>query len=260
MTVAYPPGAQIRGVDVSSVQAHVSWDKLVNLGLRFGIAKCTDGPAGADPSYPGNVTGAAAARIPLAPYHYGRPLPGQDAAKQARWFWDHARLVGSRPGDVPAVLDYEFPEPQDWAKRGVDNHGLARWGLDFFAEADRLFVKEPMLYLYPDWEHHLFAGLDSETLAAYGRRRLWLASYAATPPRPPAPWARVTFWQSSGGNKAHTPEGVPVDTDVFEGSEEEFQALLAEGGPVTNPLAGAPVPLDIPGMNAPPEKSDPDQG
>jgi GH25 family lysozyme M1 (1,4-beta-N-acetylmuramidase) len=84
---------------------------------------------------------------------------------------------------------------------------------------------------FPDY----WAGIGGASEPAFARYPLWVVNYperykGKTPPDGvsptiPAPWKTWALWQHCGGGM-HLPGGAPVDSDVFNGDEAAFSALL----------------------------------
>src|SRR5436305_15349105 len=60
------------GIDVSNYQATVNWTSVKNSGRTYAWTKSTEGFTYDDPSYDSHISGATAAGVYIAPYHYAR--------------------------------------------------------------------------------------------------------------------------------------------------------------------------------------------
>lgn len=248
-----------KGLDVSVVQGRVDWPAAYELGCRFAFIKCTEGNRGYDPvlALPENYvdhrraagivgidplfdvhTGSALrAGMRVAPYHFCYPLPHQDGnpvrdpEAQAKFFWDGAAGLGASQGDLPPMVDLEWPPPEGWGKWGCTKPQLIHWGLSFLACCEQLWRRPPVLYTYPDFWSHLGGAAEP----AFARYPLCMASYPhparwpleAEPAPHVGPWERATFWQFTGGGM-RLPGGAPVDYEVFCGDEQAL-AKFCEG-------------------------------
>jgi lysozyme len=226
----------LKGIDVSSIQGIVPWEKVAAAGCSFAIVKASTGNnPGVDPMFARNVAGAKAAGLIVGAYNFAFPLPhdplkaNRDPADQAKLHFDQCGGFGSHDGELGPFVDAEWPEPPDWARWGCSAEQIREWLLVYLDAATQLWGRLPTVYTYPSWAQSV--GLASNpTFAQYP---LWAASYTH-PDRWPvdgeapvqiAPWgASWRFWQSSGGTQTIW-SGVPVDCDVFGGTLEELQAL-----------------------------------
>jgi lysozyme len=199
---------RVSGVDVSHWNGAPNWLRARRSGVRFVIAKATDGRTFVDPAYARNKADAEQVGLYFTAYHYARPsaTPG-DARAQARHFVKTARLTAKNL--VPA-LDLE-------QSGGLPPAALAHWVRAFLSEVrDRLGV-QPMIYSSPSfWATHM----ANSTWFAENGYPLWVAHWGVPQPRVPAQrWAGFgwTMWQTT--SDAHF-EGFRgrVDHDVYAAS------------------------------------------
>lgn len=246
----------LRGLDVSSVQGAVAWDAVAKqLGCRFAFVKCSEGNrgkdpifntpsmfvdaarassvTGRDPMFTANVAGAKGAGLYVGPYHFAYPLPAdgtplRNPADQAKYAFDCAGGLGEINGDLPPMLDFEWPPPEQWQKWGCSAEQLKQWALDYLHAAEGYWGCKPILYTYPDFWRHLQA--DGEPF--FPDYPLCMASYphvARWPvdgenPIALPPWNNWMFWQWTGGGM-RMPNGAPGDFQVFHGDEAALAAL-----------------------------------
>lgn len=239
----------IPGLDVGSPQGTITaahWAAVAQTH-SWAFLRCLQGTGPTvDGTFAGNLLGARAAGLPVGAYFVF--IPGDDPEAQASaWFAASAGL-GRHPGELPPAIDFEVasktlsPEAELAALCATVRAVASRWGC------------LPLVYSYPDFEKRaILAVATPDERALLAACPLWFAAYASTAPAPPAPWTRVTFWQSSGGDRYHLPSGAPCDADFFVGDADALRALALfnADAPGPNPLAGIPVPgLVIPGENA----------
>lgn len=233
----------IRGIDVSAVQGHVDWDAVARSGVRFAFLKCATGnEGGLDPRYRENVQNARSAGITIGPYNFAYPLPlnaghpGRGPREQAENHFGKAGGLGNAQGDLPPVLDLEWPAPENWPHWFTSAALIRDWGLGYLARYEELSGRVPMVYTYP-WFWGKVAA--SGEVGDYARYPLWLASYTHPPLASLLPWGAPTFVQTSGGG-GKLPSGAPVDENVFMGSEDDFAVFVgADPKQKTNPCGGA---------------------
>lgn len=197
------------------------WRLLAAQGIQGVYIRCGDGNDAPDTSFLSLAAGAEMAGLKVGAYHVGFPLPaspfhaGREPELQAL---RHFRAASSVDQPLPPALDLEWPEPADWPKWGVSAASVRLWTLDYLRELAHLTTRTPVIYLYPDFDAHLFAGASAEELAAFARYPLWLARYGVAAPGTVTPWTAPTLWQRSDGG-LRLPSGAPADEDAFLGDD-----------------------------------------
>jgi lysozyme len=199
----------IHGIDVSRYQKRINW-RLVrqmkdrDLQLRFAFIKATEGMDMVDPEFDRNWRKARETGMVVGAYHFFREQSG--GHEQALHFLRQVKLRG---GDLPPVLDVEtytgnnleafLQEVEVWL-RVIENH----------------YKTKPILYTNAAFYNRYLAD-------RFDRYPLWVAHYQNRhQPRVARSWQ---FWQH---NEAGRVNGIRsfVDFNVFNGSEDDFQALL----------------------------------
>lgn len=200
----------LSGIDVSSWQgAAIDWNAVAGAGYAFSLAKATEGVGYVNPAFAAQWTGAQAAGLVRAAYHFA--LPNQNSAPdEAAYFLKAVAANGGLlPGDALA-LDVE-----------AGNGDLLPWVSAFLQATEAAVGFKP--FLYSRTEFMASHGLLDPSLADNG---LWLAQYQAQQPPAPAPWEFVAIWQSGQGNVPGI-SGL-VDLNTFNGDRT---ALLKYGAP-----------------------------
>jgi lysozyme len=224
----------VRGLDLSELQGALTdaqWKELAAKGVRFvylraGVGNET-GLKATDARFLEYVAGARAAGIAVGAYGFAYVLPndpahpGRDPLSQACAHFAACEGLGSRVGDLPPVLDLEWPDPSAWDTWGVDEKLVSSWALQYLEKAATLWGRRPLLYTFPWFVSRARLGAE---FAAY---ELWLAAYDPIP-QVPAPWNQLTVWQKSGGDSFKLPNGVPCDEDAIL-DELTFRRLLLPG-------------------------------
>ena len=245
MSVAFPvigEGATARaqtagtlpGIDVSHWQGTIDWTQVAASGVRFAIAKATDGREGVDPQYLTNKAGAVANGIAFTAYHFARPDDtALDAIVEADHFVDTAQLL---PGNLIPALDLE-------RTGGLTQTQLTTWILTWLGRVTERLGVRPMVYTSPNgWENRTG---DTTAVAAAGYTVLWVAHWGVDAPRVPAQnWAGNgwTFWQYTSDGSVAGIEG-RVDLDVFRGSS--LDAVTIPSSDVTLPVATVEAPVGL---------------
>jgi lysozyme len=239
------------GVDVWSGYGLIDWHRVADSGVRFAIAKCTQGNDSCDVTYARNVSRARSEGILVGAYHFAYPLPsglgfpaGRSPRDQAEKFAKEVERVGVDL-DLPPALDLEWPARWDrryttstgglqdrWAHWGVSAQSIADWGLECLTEIERLFGRRPLLYTYPDFWL---------SLGEHGRRHewakypLWIAHYthpgpglppSTTRPIVPSPWSEWSIWQYSADGSGVRIPGIPASPIDRNAIREETLDIL----------------------------------
>jgi GH25 family lysozyme M1 (1,4-beta-N-acetylmuramidase) len=180
-TVAPPPGS-LPGIDVSHWQETIDWTQVAASGVKFAIAKATEGRTYIDPMYATNRAGATGVGLAFSAYHFAKPdgTPG-DAIAEADHFVDVAQLV---PGNLIPALDVERTGNLTQAQ-------LTQWILDWLGRVTERMGVRPMVYTSPNgWKNRTG---DTTAVAAAGYTVLWLAHWDVAAPTVPA-----SDWNGNG--------------------------------------------------------------
>ena len=176
----------LEGIDVSRWQGKPRWSEVKAAGVRFVIAKATEGTAWVDPQYARNHARLKANNIPFSAYHFASPdaTPG-DAIAEANHFVDTAALGGR---NLLPVLDLERHNdmPADF---------LHEWAKTWLARVEERLGVKPMIYTSPRFWVERMA--DTRWFADEGYR-LWIAHWNVDNPAVPAQgWGGRgwTLWQ-----------------------------------------------------------------
>lgn len=231
----------ILGVDVHAGYGRIDWPAVASSGMRFCYVKCSEGnePARTDRRFAENVAGCRDTGIYVGAYHFAYPLPpgkpGRSPEEQARAAYAACGGLGTQPGELPPVVDAEWPAIGDWGKWGCTAAQIAEWLHTYCVEAERLWRRRPVIYTYPFWWRTLSA---SASVAWAREYPLWIASYKditewqprpETAPHSVQPWdGDWTFWQFSADKSPVQVPGIQaaaVDRNVFRGDLDGLRRL-----------------------------------
>jgi GH25 family lysozyme M1 (1,4-beta-N-acetylmuramidase) len=218
------------GIDVSHWQETIDWTQVAASGVRFVIAKATEGRAYDDPMYATYKAGASAAGLAFTAYHFARPDDTwHDAIKEADHFVDAAQLG---PGNLIPALDLE-------RSGGLTQAQLTQWILDWLGRVTERMGVRPMVYTSPNgWKNRTG---DTTAVADAGYTVLWVAHWFVDSPTVPAEdWGGNgwTFWQYTDCGTVPGVTGC-VDQDWYAGTT--FDAVT-----IPNPDVTPPVPTLVP--------------
>jgi lysozyme len=227
----------IRGIDVSVYQGTIDWPAASRGGVRFAYMRLANNLT-LDTTFVRNWTNSRAAGVMRGAYQYFNPH--SDAVAQANFVADTLMRNGFAVGDLPPMIDVEYPQSatNPLPARAAYATAVRRW-LDTIRT--RLGV-EGVIYT---GGYYWDANLNTNEFAAvsywhaqypnyYGpgdaRNRIY--QYNVTPlPLGGCPtsvsnhWTRWTFWQFAGDNGRAPGVSGPVDCDAFNGTMDDLRRL-----------------------------------
>ncbi len=208
--IPIPDKYSIHGIDVSSYQGKIDWQKVKNMDedgvhISFAFIKATEGILLIDPYFQRNWREAPKVGITCGAYHYFRPK--FSGKWQARFF---LQTVKSEKGDLPMVVDIERLD-------GMTPEKMRSELKAFIKEVESKTGAKPIIY----------SGLKfyQDNLQIYfDEYVLWIAHYYQ-PELEVSKQTNWRFWQHS--DKAHV-NGINhvVDFDAFNGDSLIFRHLL----------------------------------
>src|SRR5581483_5270165 len=216
------PNAYLPGIDVSSNQGVIDWDKVAQAGVTCAFARAAIGGHQPDKQFAANWTGMQNAGIIRGAYHFFWPLtPWHD---QAITFID--TVITLKSGDLPPALDLE----EAFAKSDTE-HKHDFWNdvpfaqrlpmiQSWIAAVNDAFGVAPIIYTRQNFIEELL-GDGVEQLSG---SPLWIAHYDVLQPKFPTAWDAWTFWQFTEKDSVSGVTG-KVDGDRFQGSLADLQAL-----------------------------------
>lgn len=217
---------------------------MVAAGVAGAYCEATVGNDGPNPYFQRQVQALRGAGIACGAYLFAFPLNdvaghvNRDPRGQALLFYNDSGGLGELAGELPPMLDSEWPypsapKPQDtWAYWGVTPASIASW-LDLCAQdIDGLFARTCGIYTDVGGFWGPLGGAVNNP--AFGGRKLWMAQYQdenvhntlpTTYPKAPVPWTGFPLiWQFT--NKFDI-AGQLYDASVFTGTDQDWEALLA---------------------------------
>ena len=228
------PAGSLPGIDVSHHQDAIDWAQVAASGVRFAIAKATEGQTFVDSMYATNKFAAESNGVAFSAYHFAKPddTPN-DAILEADHFVDTAQLV---PGNLLPALDIE-------KTGGLTQTELTEWILAWLGRVTERLGVRPMVYTSPaGWENRTG---DTTAVADAGYTVLWIAHWDVAEPRLPANewsgngWA---FWQYSDCGSIPGIEGC-VDLDWYGSSD--FGPVTIPSPDLTPPTVGMATPTGL---------------
>lgn len=167
----YKNGNTEIGIDVSSWQGKIDWEKVRAAGVEFAIIRVGyqaeyGGEYTLDQNFEDNITGALAAGLPIGVYYYSCADSVDEARRQAEWV---LAQVDNRPLELGITFDWE--EWNDFNRAGMSFYTLQE-AADTFLSTVESAGYSGMLY---GSKNYLDKFWQNNT------RAVWLAQYYDRP-------------------------------------------------------------------------------
>ncbi|MBM2821893.1 MAG: Lysozyme [Thermoleophilia bacterium] len=177
----------IKGIDVSSHQGRIDWQRVKADDIRFVLIKATEGVGFVDPNLSANTAGAKSVGLPCGFYHFARPDTQSGRTVES--------AIGDAQAEADSLLAVAFPTSGDLLPvldletAGLPPARMVAWTRAWLERvAERIGVK-PLLYTFPGFWGKL--GNTTE----FGSYPLWVAHWRVSAPQLPRGWRRHTIWQ-----------------------------------------------------------------
>ena len=197
-------GSTRRGLDVSSYQGEIDWNRVRDEGfdfafIRIGYRGYSVGKIYPDERARENLAGAKAAGFDVGAYFYAQAISPEEASEEAQWCLD---FLAGESLSLPLVYDWEYVSPSA-RTGGMDKKTLTECTKIFCTTVENAGY-QPMIYFNSHVSRDL---LDLQELSEYP---FWLAQYRDQMAYP----YRVNFWQYTESGKVPGIEG-DVDIDLM---------------------------------------------
>jgi len=226
----------IKGIDVSSHQDRIDWQRVKTDGVAFAYIKATEGVGFVDPKLGAFKAGASAAGIPHGFYHFARPdthsgttskTVAGDATAEADFFLS---VAFPRRGELLPVLDLEIG--------GLASRLLVQWVKAWLEHVKSRAGVTPIIYTYPSFWSQMGSTTQFRTYP------LWIANYGVTSPHLPAGWKKYTIWQYTSSGSLPGIAGL-VDVDRL-GDGVTLAQITNRPAPPPPPAQNLPGPVPKP--------------
>lgn len=182
-------GEAVTGIDVSTFQGDIDWDKVAADGIEFAMVRVGyrgigDGLIDEDVKARANIEGALAAGLDVGVYFFSQAITPQEAAREAAFVISYIE-----PYDItmPVVFDWEHVASSKARTADIYDRELLTECALTFARMVEAAGYEPMIYFNSYQSREL---LDLQILKDYG---FWLALYDSPMN---FPW-QIDMWQYS---------------------------------------------------------------
>lgn len=218
----------INGIDVSWNQRHLDARKVAAAGFKFAYVQSSKYSKGKDPSFGDLVGKLRDAGLRVGAYHFCSH--DTDPRAQADHFAEASGLLGSKPGELPPMVDWEFCTPTKYPNH--PNHCVT-WAENFCQQVKFNWYgvddkRLPCIYTYPVYGLNHQPALKGSVLGVYplayasypGRKEYVPDDISELPFHPVLqPWAEATLCQYSGNNGATVPGIGTCDRQAYLGKD-----------------------------------------
>lgn len=197
----------IVGIDVSSHNGEIDFDKVKNDGYTFVIIKASEGVDHHDSKFATNYDNARAAGMKVGAYHFFRK--NTDGLNQAKNFLE---TIGWRKLDLPLVIDVE-----DWSNDKHVNDDRTQKHLD--AMVDNLRSRGHKVMVYTNGDGYKKYVKDGQI-----NINLWLCAF-----KQPDKIKHIPHQIQQYSHWGHV-KGIwgNVDLNVFNGSRQQWEKWLED--------------------------------
>ena len=198
-TYAFSPSSKVQydGIDVSSWQREIDFEKVKKAGIEIVYIKSSEGFTLVDPYFERNYREAKKYGLKVGFYHYVTARSVEAARTQAKFF------VSNISGKVPdCKLAMDFESFGDLSVSEINQIGLT-----FIREVETLSGKEAIVYSNTYTARTIFSG----ELTKYP---LWVAQYGVSNPTSNGKWDTWAGWQYTSTGRVDGINGY-VDRDIF---------------------------------------------
>lgn len=202
------PGA-VLGVDVSSHQGEIDWERVRDDGVSFAILRIgfrgnTVGGLNVDERFATNYVNARNAGLSVGVYFYSQAISDAEAKEEAAYV---LRLLDGVPLELPVFFDWE--EVSDGRTGGKATSEVGRWA-QLFCQAVTEGGYEAGVYFNQMYGYSI---MHLENLTDYA---FWIAEYRDSQ----SFGFQTDFWQFTGQGHADGID-VIVDMNLMYASEEQ---------------------------------------
>jgi lysozyme len=201
----------IRGIDISSHQHQIDWNRFTGTEVNFVLIKATEGGDFKDPMFQSNWQNVQLKGSIAGAYHFFTFC--KSGREQAH---NYIETVPRSKQSLPPVIDLEFSGN---CKSTLTPAALDRELNTFMTIVENFYKKKPILYVtYEFYDRYL--------QHKYPNTPIWISDFYSFNKLPnlsdSKPWL---FWQYSERGRL---AGVPtfVDLNVFSGTKSQFERLV----------------------------------
>ena len=192
------------GIDVSSYQGEVDWQKVAAAGIKFAFIRVggrgySEGAIYDDKYFQQNLAGAKAAGVKVGVYFFSQSITAAEAREEALYTLEKLGGIGL---EYPVVYDWEVVSNAGARTNGLDTHTLTDCAIAF-CETIRQAGYTPMVY------YNTPVGYTRYDLSRLTNYDVWYAQYASSPTM----YYNYRIWQYTDSGKVPGVEG-KVDMNI----------------------------------------------
>ena len=196
---------KVYGIDVSSYQKEINWEKVANNNIQFCFLKATEGRDFVDKRYKENYLGARENGIFIGAYHFFRfASSGKEQAK------NFINNVAIDQLDFPPVLDVERHGNYFTFSKVTE---IRKEISAFLKEIEDKYAISPIIYTNIE-------GYEKYIKGYFDNYQIWICRICNEPQTD-----HWTFWQYSHKGKVNGIE-TDVDLNTFNGNQEAFDNYI----------------------------------
>lgn len=205
MTCADPAVRLVHGIDVSSHQGLIDWNKVAGDGVEFAILRAayrgyTAGSLNKDSTFDYNAQQAAQNGLQVGAYIFSQAITVEEALQEAEFLLE---ILAGKPIDGPVVFDWEVIGTKDARTYGLDTQTLCA-AANAFCQRIAQAGYSPMVYF------NSYAGYVKYDLSEIMEYPFWFAQYKEQPDF----YYNFQMWQYTSSGKVTGIDG-NVDLDVW---------------------------------------------
>ena len=205
MTCADPSLRLVHGIDVSSHQGLIDWNKVAGDGVEFAILRAayrgyTAGSLNKDSTFDYNAQQAAQNGLQVGAYIFSQAITVEEAVQEADFLLE---ILAGKPIDGPVVFDWEVIGTKDARTYGLDTDTLCAAANAFCRRIEQAGYS-PMIYF------NSYAGYVKYDLSRILEYPFWFAQYKEQPDF----YYNFQMWQYTSSGKVNGIDG-NVDLDVW---------------------------------------------
>lgn len=192
---------EIKGIDISSWQGKIDWNKVANYGMDFAILRITESGNVIDGQFENNFAGCNKYKIPVGVYKYSYAMTIAEIQSEARKV---VSVLNGRKIQFPVFLDLEHNNQRTLGSESI--HNMA----DAFREIVKAAGYKFGIYCNVDWYNTVIC-------SHLKKHDFWIARYPANDNGTVVERLRPNVgvgWQYSSKGKVPGISG-NVDMDVF---------------------------------------------
>jgi len=231
-----PSKERVKGID-AGIRAltgiTINWDQVHSAGYRFAIIEATEGIDYPEPgsekalTVKNNVENAKNKDLLVGVYHFARPVPNKDNAKEEAESFVKLAAEYIKPGYLRPFLDVEDNDYGEYPET-LRKEPLAEWIKDWMDTVESRTGVKPILYM----NKGLFSFLSDSSIV--NKYDVWIADVDNIDPDPmkdnpdTGGWNTWAFWQYKWDSPL---AGGTADLDVFNGAESKLDDFIIPNKP-----------------------------